>query len=166
MGHQTEKKTVAENESAIEPNTTPTANTAEQEKTIEEQLDDEEREFRALKRDLPGVKGGSAAGIVSVKVDKTPGKNKFFRTLPDFRPIMRIVDTEVGMEKQFFAVTDEMVAALAGIGITVSDHTLYFTVTTDGNYRVIPVRIAEDAESENEFNRTREAGLLPGSIIG
>jgi hypothetical protein len=156
------EKTVAESESAIEPTTTPTATPAEQEKKVEEELDEEEREFRALRRDLPGVKGGSAAGIVSVKVDKTPGKNKFFRTLPGFRPIMRIVDHEVGMERQFFAVTDEMVAALATIGITVSDHTLYFTVTTDGNYRVIPVLIAEDSENQNEYNATRERGLIDG----
>jgi hypothetical protein len=159
---QKAKKTIEDSvESEIEQNATPAANTAEQEATsTEEQLDEEEREFRALRRDLPGVKGGSAAGIVSVKVDKTPGKNKFFRALPNFTPIMRIVDTEVGMERQYFAVTDEMVAALAGIGITVSDHTLYFTVTTDGNYRVVPVRIAEDSESENEYNKTRELGLI------
>ena len=30
----------------------------------EEQLDEEEKEFRALRRDLPGVKGASVAGIV------------------------------------------------------------------------------------------------------
>ena len=42
--------------------------------STEEQLDEEEREFRALRRDIPGVKGVSAAGIVSIKVDKTPGQ--------------------------------------------------------------------------------------------
>ena len=35
-----------------------------------EQLDDEEKEFRALRRDLPGVKGTSAAGIVAISVGK------------------------------------------------------------------------------------------------
>ena len=32
-----------------------------------------------------------------------------------------MVDIEVGMEKQYFAVDADMVEALAGIGITVSD---------------------------------------------
>ena len=44
-----------------------------------EQLDDEEKEFRALRRDLPGVKGSSAAGIVAISVGKAPTKNEFFR---------------------------------------------------------------------------------------
>jgi len=74
-----------------------------------EELDEEEKEFRALRRDLPGVKGASAAGIVAIGVAKIPGKNEFFRTHPEFRPVVSIVDTKVGMEQQFFAVTDEMV---------------------------------------------------------
>ena len=51
-----------------------------------EELDAEEQEFRALRRDLPGVKGASAGGIVAISVGKTPTKNEFFRTHPDFRP--------------------------------------------------------------------------------
>ena len=85
-----------------------------------EELDEEEAEFQKLRRDLPGVKGASAVGIVSIGVSKIPGKNEFFRTHPNFRAVVPIVDLEVGMEQQFFAVTDEMVAALASIGITVS----------------------------------------------
>ena len=141
------KKTVED--SSNEPATNPSPEQINQNPTpeqtnptpIEEELDEEEREFRALRRDLPGVKGSSAAGIVAIKVDKIPGKNEFFRSHPTFRPVMSIVDVEVGMEKQFFAVTADMVNALAGIGITVSDHTLYFTVTSRGHYRVVPVRI-------------------------
>jgi hypothetical protein len=38
----------------------------------EEELDEEEREFRALRRDLPGVKGASATGIVAISVGKVP----------------------------------------------------------------------------------------------
>ena len=87
-----------------------------------EQLDEEEKEFRALRRDLPGVKGASAAGIVAISVGKTPAKNEFFRSHKEFRPIVPIVDIEVGMERQFFAVTNDMVEALRGIGITVTDH--------------------------------------------
>jgi hypothetical protein len=79
----------------------------------EEQLDEEEQEFRRLRRDLPGVKGASAVGIVAIGVAKTPGKNEFFRTHPDFHPVVPIVDHEVGMERQFFAVAPEMVEALA-----------------------------------------------------
>src|SRR5215471_16531449 len=106
----------------------------------EEELDEEEREFRALRRDLPGVKGASAVGIVAIGVSKIPGKNEFFRTHADFRPVVPIVDVEVGMEQQFFAVADDMVVALASIGIRAPLHTLYLTVTSRGAVRVIPVR--------------------------
>jgi hypothetical protein len=89
---------------------------------VEEKLDAEDQEYRALRRDLDGVKGASAAGIVAISVGKTPAKNEFFRVHPGFRPIVSIVNTDVGMEKQYFAVTADMVTALSGIGITVSDH--------------------------------------------
>jgi hypothetical protein len=129
---------------------------------VSEELDEEEAEFRALRRDLPGVKGASAAGIVFISVGKTPPKNEFFRTHPDFRPVMPIVDLEVGMEKQFFAVTDQMVQALAGIGISVTDHTLYLTVTSGGALRIVPVRCAGADGEQNEYNRTKEIGLRDG----
>jgi hypothetical protein len=124
----------------------------------EEVLDEDEAEFRKLRRDLPGVKGASAIGIVSVGVGKIPGKNEFFRTHPEFRPVVPLVDIEVGMEKQFFAVDDAMVMALAGIGITVSDHALYLTVTPRGGVKIIPIHCATD----NEYARTKEIGLLDG----
>ena len=99
---------------------------------IAAELDEEEKEFRALRRDLPGVKGSSAAGIVTLSVGKAPAKNEFFRTHPDFRPVVPLVNIEVGMEKQYFAVTSDMIEPLKQIGITVSDHTLYLTVTSRG----------------------------------
>ena len=105
-----------------------------------EELDAEEQEFRALRRDLPGVKGASAVGIVSIGVAKIPGRNEFFRTHKEFRPVVPIVDVEVGMDRHYIAVSDEMVEALAGIGITVTNHTLYLTVTSRGAVRIIPVR--------------------------
>ena len=97
---------------------------------IAAELDEEEKEFRALRRDLPGVKGSSAAGIVTLSVGPAPAKNEFFRTHPDFRPVVPLVNIEVGMEKQYFAVTSDMIEPLKQIGITVSDHTLYLTVTS------------------------------------
>jgi len=78
---------------------------------VAEDLDEDEIEFKKLRRDLPGVKGASAIGIVSITVSRKPEENEFFRTHPDFRPIIPIVNLEVGMERQFFAVTDEMVVA-------------------------------------------------------
>jgi hypothetical protein len=128
----------------------------------DEELDEEEREFRAMRRDLPGVKGASAVGIVSIGVSKIPGKNEFFRTHSEFRPVVPIVDLEVGMERQFFAVTDDMVEALAGIGITVSLHMLYLTVTSRGAVRIVPVRCPDQDGDQNEYNRTKEIGLLKG----
>jgi hypothetical protein len=124
----------------------------------EEELDEDEQEFRKLRRDLPGVKGASAIGIVAIGVGKIPGKNEYFRTHPDFRPVIPLVDHEVGMEKQFFAVDANMVVALAGIGITVSEHTLYLTVTPRGGVKIIPIHCTTD----NEYARTKEIGLLEG----
>jgi hypothetical protein len=128
----------------------------------DEELDEDEREFRAMRQDLPGVKGASAIGVIAIGVAKIPGKNEFFRTHPDFRPSVWMVDLEVGMERQFFAVTDEMVQSLAAIGITASLHRLYLTVTADGSVRLIPVRCADEDGDQNEYNRTKEVGLLRG----
>jgi hypothetical protein len=126
----------------------------------QEQLDEEEKEFRAMRRDLPGVKGASAAGVVAISVGKAPAKNEFFRSNLEFRPTVSLVDLEVGMERQFFAVTSEMVAALSGIGIAVADYTLYLTITSRGAVRVVPVRQANNDGEQNEYARTKELGLV------
>ena len=127
-----------------------------------EELDEEEAEFQKLRRDLPGVKGASAVGIVSIGVGKTPGKNEFFRTHPDFRAVCAVIDIEVGMDQQYFVATDEMVASLASIGITVSDHALYLTLTSGGAVKLVPVRQADADGEQNEYARTKEIGLLKG----
>jgi hypothetical protein len=128
----------------------------------EEELDTEKQEFRALRCDLPGIKGASTTGIVALSVGKTPTKNEFFRVHRDFRPIVPIVDLEVGMEKQFFAVTPDMVEALGSIGITVTNHALYLTITARGAIRIVPVRQANVDGEQNEYARTKEIGLLQG----
>ena len=125
---------------------------------VAEELDEDEIEFKKLRLDLPGVKGASAIGIVTINVNKKPEENEFFRTHPDFMPIIPIVNIEVGMERQFFAVTDDMVVALAAIGITVSAHRLYMIVTPRGAVRIIPINVT----SENEYNRTKEIALMDG----
>jgi hypothetical protein len=127
-----------------------------------EKLDEEEAEFRALRRDLPGVKGAAAAGIVSIGVAKIPGKNEFFRTHAEFCPIIPIVDTEVGMERAYFAVSGNMVEPLSSIGISVTDHTLYLTVTSRGALKIVPVRGANTDGEQNEYHRTKEIGLVQG----
>jgi hypothetical protein len=127
-----------------------------------EELDADEREFRALRRDMDGVKGASAAGIVTISVGKIPGKNEFFRTHPEFRPIVPIVNVEIGMDKHYLAVAPDMVAPLAGIGITVSDYALYLTTTSRGAIRIVPVRQASGDGEQNEYDRTKEIGLLQG----
>src|SRR5215471_3838132 len=128
----------------------------------EEELDEEEKEFRAIRRNVDDAKGASAAGIVTIGVSKTPGKNEFFRTHPDFRPVVPMVDCEVGMEKRYFAVTDSMIEALASIGISVSLHTLYLTTTSRGAVRIVPVRCLDSEGNQNEYHRTKEVGLLAG----
>ena len=139
---------------AVASDTEPAASEAE--------LDAEEAEFRAMRRDLPGVKGASATGIVAISVGKAPPKNEFFRTHRTFRPTVPIVDLEVGMERQFFAVTADMIEALNGIGITVTDHVLYLTVTSRGALRIVPVRQANSDGEQNEYARTKEIGLIQG----
>jgi hypothetical protein len=127
---------------------------------VEAELDEEEKEFRALRRDMDGVKGASAIGIVTIAVSKTPRKNDFFRTHPSFRPIVPIVNFEQGMDKHYCAISPDMVEALTGIGITVSDYTLYLTVTSDGAVCVVPIRLAPEDGEQNEYDRTKEIGLL------
>ena len=127
---------------------------------VAEELDEEEKEFRAVRRDLDGVKGAGAAGIATISVGKTPGKNEFFRTHPKFRPIVPIVNVEIGMDKHYFAVAPDMVTALSGIGITVTDHALYLTVTSRGATRVVPVRQANSDGEQNDYDRTKEIGLI------
>ena len=100
---------------------------------------------------LPGVKGASTTGIVAISVGKTPTKNEFFRAHREFRPIVPIVDLEVGMEKQFFAVTPIWCEALGSIGITVTDHALYLTITSRGAIRIVPVRQANVDGEQNEY---------------
>ena len=124
-----------------------------------EALDEEEKEFRAMRQELPGAKGASAAGIVAISVGKAPAKNEYFRVLPDFHPVIAMVDVEVGMDKQFFAVTDAMREPLASIGITVSLYTLYFTMTSGGAFRVVPVRCPDADGNQNEYSRTKEIEL-------
>lgn len=127
-----------------------------------EALDDDEAEFRALRRDVEGVKGAGAIGMVTIAVAKVPGKNEFFRTCPDFKAIVPIVNHEVGMDKHYYAVTPDMVTALASIGISVTDHSLYLTCTSRGAVTIVPVRCAGPDGQRNEFDRTKEIGLLQG----
>ena len=129
----------------------------------EEELDEAEKEFRALRRDVPGVKGAADAGMLTVSVGKqiTP-KNEFYRTHKTFRPVVPIVNVEVGMDKHFIAVMPNMVESLASMCITVADHTLYLTVTPEGGFRIIPVRGSNTEGEQNEWDRTKEKALLAG----
>jgi hypothetical protein len=127
----------------------------------EEELDEEEKEFRALRRDTPGVKGAADIGMLTIGVGKQPTpKNTFYRTHKTFRPVVPIVNVEVGMDKHFIAVMPTMVEALAGMGITVTDHVLYLTVTPEGGLRIIPVRGPNAEGNQNEWDRTKEAALI------
>ena len=102
-----------------------------------------------------------SASLLSVS-QEIPGRNEFFRTHPDFRPVIPIVDIEVGMERKFFAVDDDMVTALAGIGIRCPNQTLYLTVTARGAVKIIPVRNAGEDNEQNEYARTKEIALVRG----
>ena len=53
-------------DAAAQPTPAPEPTTVPPE--LERELDEEEAEFRAIRKDLPGVKGASAAGIVAISV--------------------------------------------------------------------------------------------------
>ena len=127
----------------------------------EEELDEEEKEFRALRRDIPGVKGAADAGMLTISVGRqiTP-KNEFYRTHKTFRPVVPLVNIEVGMDQHYIAVMPNMVEPLASMGITVADHTLYLTITPTGALRIIPVRCPNAEGEQNEWDRTKELALI------
>jgi len=128
-----------------------------------EELDEEEQEFRALRRDLPGVKGAAEIGMLTISVGRQPTpKNEFYRTNKDFRPVVPLVDIEVGMDKHYIAVAPGMIEALGGIGITVTDHILYLIVTPRGGLRIIPIRGPDTDGEMNEWSRTKEIALSDG----
>ena len=124
----------------------------------EEMLDADEAEFNKLRRDLPGVKGASSVGIVTITVAAKPVKNEFFRTHPTFCPEVMLVQHEEGMENYYYAVDTDMEVPLKGIGINCVLHKLYLIVTPRGATRIIPI----NCEIENEWTRTKEIGLLDG----
>src|SRR5262249_60219392 len=64
------------------------------------------------------------------------------------------------MKINLCALPADMVEALRGIGISVTDHVLYLTITARGAYRIVPVRQANADGEQNEYHRTKEIGLL------
>jgi hypothetical protein len=126
-------------------------------------LDEEEAEFRALCRNLPGVKGSTEAGLLAISVGRQPApKNEFYRTHRDYRPTFAMVNVQVGMENHFIAVLPQMIEPLKGIGITVTDHTLYLIISPRGALRIIPVAGPNSEGEMNEWSRTKEIALLDG----
>jgi len=129
----------------------------------EEELDEDEREFRALRRDLPGVKGAADVGLISINPRRQPTpKNVFFRTHSTFRPVVPLVNIEVGMDRHYIAVMPHMIEPLASIGITVTDHVLYLIVTELGGVQILPVRGPNAEGEQNEWDRTKETALIAG----
>jgi hypothetical protein len=129
---------------------------------ISNEEDEEEKEFRALRRDLPGVNGAAAAGTITISVGRQPTRNEFYRTHQDFRPVVPLVNVEVGMDRHYIAVSPGMVEPLSGIGITVTDHALYLIITPRGGLRIIPVAGPNAEGEQNEWSRTKEAALIDG----
>jgi hypothetical protein len=126
-----------------------------------EELDEEEREFRALRRDLPGVKGAADAGVLTISVGRQPTpKNTFYTVHKSFKPVVPLVGVEIGMDKHFIAVMPNMIEPLSGMGIVTADHTLYLTVTPEGGLRIIPVRGLNVEGEQNEWDRTKEKALI------
>jgi hypothetical protein len=133
------------------------------EQPLPAELDEEEAEFRALRLDLPGVKGAGDVGLTAIRVGKKPSPdNEFYRTHPDFRPVVPMLSIEVGMDRHYIAVAPNMVEPLASIGITVTNHTLYLIITPRGALQIIPVAGPNQDGEQHEASRTREAALIDG----
>ena len=62
------------------------------------------------------------------------------------------------MDKQYFAVDPGMEVPLIGIGMNFAKYTLYLTLSSLGTIHVIPIL----TETDNEYTRTKEIGLLDG----
>ena len=75
---------------------------------------------------------------------------------------MPLVDIEVGMERHYIAVAPNMIEPLGGIGITVTDHTLYLIVTPRGGLRIIPVRGPNSGWRAERIRPHKEAALIDG----
>ena len=128
-----------------------------------EELDEEEKEFRTLRRDLPGVTGAAEIGMLTVSVGPQPTpKHEFYRTRADFRPVVPLVSVEAGMDRHYIAVAPGMIEALASIGIAVTNHTLYLTVTPRGSLKIIPISCPNAEGEMNEWARTKEMALIDG----
>jgi hypothetical protein len=128
--------------------------------TFEAELDEDEAEFQRLRRDLPGTRGASDAGIVTISVGKKPPKDSFFRTHPDFVMTVALVQAVGGMEEHFCAVDPSMENALKSIGKDFADYRLYLTITSDGILTLVPVRCADEDGDQNDWSRSKEIGLL------
>jgi len=107
------------------------------------------------------VKGAAEIGMLTISVGRQPvPKNVFFRTHPTFRPVVALVNIEVGMDRHYIAVLPHMIEPLANIGITVTDHTLFLIVTEDGGLRIIPVRGPNVEGEQNEWDSTKQTALI------
>src|SRR5215472_7322308 len=117
-----------------------------------EELDEEEEEFRRLRRDVPGVKGAADIGMLTVSVGRQPTpKNEFYRTHKDFQPVVSLVSVDVGLDKHFVAVDPSMIEPLKSLGIKTSDHVLDLTITPRGALRWIPVSGPDEEGEMNEW---------------
>jgi hypothetical protein len=125
----------------------------------EEELAREEAEYARLRQDLPNAEGASARGIVTINAEKNPGRNEFFRSHPDFCPVIYLVTDAVALDTRFYAVDPSMTHALQSIHIDFALHTLYLTLTAGNTLRVIPVRCPGPDGERNEYNSTKELAL-------
>lgn len=115
----------------------------------------------ALRIDTGSGVGGGAAGIVSLAVGKVP-RREFFRTHPDIRIILPMVDHVAGMDTEYYAVAKAMIEPLAAIDIETATYALYMIITREGAVRWVPVRQEGADGSQNEWNRTKEIALAQG----
>ena len=125
---------------------------------VVEELDEEELEFRAHATRFAWRQRQSArAGIVAISVAKAPLKNEFFRTHADFQSVVPIVDLEVGMERQFFAVEQRHDrAAQRDRYHRDRPQTLSHGHETRGTSHCPSANQADSDGEQNEYARTKE----------
>ena len=125
------------------------------------QIEEDERELRAIMLDQHGVAASAvAAGTVAVGVGKVP-KDEFFRCHPgeSFRPLVPIIAHANKMDRTFCTVTPDMLPVLQSIKIFPAPYRVYLIQTEADIWRLVPVRQARKDGNQNTWDATIEVAL-------
>jgi hypothetical protein len=122
------------------------------------QIEQDEKDLKAIMLDQPGVAASAvASGAVVVGIGRPP-KDEFFRCHPGdtFHPLVPIVAHANKMDKVFCTVTPEMLPVLKSLKISPAAYRIYLIQTEADIWRLVPVRQARKDGSQNVWDATLE----------